>query len=182
MPFEECASEQEIRERKPRILITNANQLELLLTRQQDFELFTGAPLSFIVLDEAHTYSGATGAEVACLVRRLRAFAGKAADEVTCIATSATIVDPERGAEVAPEFLARLCGVPQENVELVTERYEPISTGQARGRSPLSRPTPTRCSPLCSLRSEPQSRRMRVTLQTRRPASTARRSRTRSRR
>ena len=77
VPFEECASEQEIRERKPRILITNANQLELLLTRQQDFELFTGAPLSFIVLDEAHTYSGATGAEVACLVRRLRAFAGK---------------------------------------------------------------------------------------------------------
>ncbi|MDX6690516.1 MAG: hypothetical protein QOG15_1973 [Solirubrobacteraceae bacterium] len=123
VPFEECASEQEIRERKPRILITNANQLELLITRQKDFELFTGAPLSFIVLDEAHTYSGATGAEVACLVRRLRAFAARSADEVTCIATSATIVDPERGAEVAPEFLARLCGVPHENVELVTEHY-----------------------------------------------------------
>lgn len=127
VPFEECASEQEIRERKPRILITNANQLELLITRQQDFELFTGAPLSFIVLDEAHTYSGATGAEVACLVRRLRAFAGKSADDVTCIATSATIVDPERRAEVAPEFLARLCGVPHEHVELVTERYADLA-------------------------------------------------------
>lgn len=132
VPFEECASEQEIRERKPRILITNANQLELLITRQQDFELFKGAPLSFIVLDEAHTYSGATGAEVACLVRRLRAFAGKSADEVTCIATSATIVDPERGAEVAPEFLARLCGVPQEQVELVTERYAELNWPGAR--------------------------------------------------
>jgi ATP-dependent helicase YprA (DUF1998 family) len=132
VPFEECASEQEIRERRPRILITNANQLELLITRQQDFELFTGAPLSFIVLDEAHTYSGATGAEVACLVRRLRAFAGKAADEVTCIATSATIVDPEHGAEVAPEFLARLCGVPQEQVGLVTERYADLTWPGAR--------------------------------------------------
>ncbi len=132
VPFEECASEEEIRERKPRILITNANQLELLITRQRDFELFTGAPLSFIVLDEAHTYSGATGAEVACLVRRLRAFAGKAADEVTCIATSATIVDPARGAEVGPEFLARLCGVPQEKVELVIEQYAELDWPGAR--------------------------------------------------
>jgi ATP-dependent helicase YprA (DUF1998 family) len=127
VPFEECASEQEIRERKPRILITNANQLELLLTRPQDFELFTGAPLRFVVLDEAHTYSGATGAEVACLVRRLRAFAQKSADEVTCIATSATVVDPERGAEVGPEFLSRLSGVEEESVELVQEQFEPLS-------------------------------------------------------
>jgi ATP-dependent helicase YprA (DUF1998 family)/SOS-response transcriptional repressor LexA len=132
VPFEECASEQEIRERKPRILITNANQLELLITRQQDFELFTGAPLSFIVLDEAHTYSGATGAEVACLVRRLRAFTGKGAQEVVCIATSATIVDPEHGAEVAPEFLARICGVQQDEVELVTERYAELDWPGAR--------------------------------------------------
>src|SRR5262245_65543982 len=72
VPFEECASEQEIRERKPRILITNANQLELLLTRPQDFGLFTDAPLRFVVLDGAHTYSGATGAEVACPFTRLR--------------------------------------------------------------------------------------------------------------
>ncbi len=132
VPFEECATRQEIRERKPRILITNANQLELLITRQEDFELFTGAPLSFIVLDEAHTYAGATGAEVACLVRRLRAFAGKDADDVVCIATSATIVDPERGAEVGPEFLARLCGVPQERVELVTEHYADLDWPGAR--------------------------------------------------
>jgi len=132
VPFEECASEEEIRERRPRILITNANQLELLLTRPRDFELFTGSPLSFIVLDEAHTYSGATGSEVACLVRRLRAFAGKSSEEVTCIATSATIVDPERGAEVAPEFLARLCGVAEEQVALITERYADLEWPAAR--------------------------------------------------
>lgn len=132
VPFEECASEQEIRERKPRILITNANQLELLVTRQRDFELFTGAPLAFIVLDEAHTYSGATGAEVACLVRRLRAFAGKSANEVTCIATSATIVDPAGGREVGPEFLSRLCGVPQEEVDLVSEQYAELDWPGAR--------------------------------------------------
>ena len=132
VPFEECASEAEIRERKPRLLITNANQLELLLTRKQDADLFSDAPLSFIVLDEAHTYSGTSGAEVACLVRRLRAFAGRDADEVTCIATSATIVDPEAGNDVAPEFLSRLCGVPQERVALVEEEYQDLDWPGAR--------------------------------------------------
>ena len=126
VPWEECASESEIRERHPRILITNSNQLELLLTRPRDFELF-GDALRFIVLDEAHTYSGATGAEVACLVRRLRAFAGKDPGEVTCIATSATITDPESAPELAPAFLSRLCGVPESDVELIAEEYEPLA-------------------------------------------------------
>ena len=78
------------------------------------------------MLDEAHTYSGASGAEVACLVRRLRSFARRSVDEVTCIATSATIVDPERSPDIAPEFLSRLCGVPQEQVTLVEERYQDL--------------------------------------------------------
>ena len=51
---------------------------------------------------------------------------------MTCIATSATIVDPEHGAEVAPEFLARLCGVQQDKVELVTERYAELDWPGAR--------------------------------------------------
>ena len=51
---------------------------------------------------------------------------------MTCIATSATIVDPEHGTEVAPEFLARLCGVQQDKVELVTERYEELDWPGAR--------------------------------------------------
>ena len=45
----------------PRILLTNVKQLELLLTRQQDIEMFAGARLDFLVADEAHTFSGANG-------------------------------------------------------------------------------------------------------------------------
>lgn len=131
VPWEECASEADIRARHPRILITNSNQLELLLTRPRDFELF-GPSLRFVVLDEAHTYSGATGAEVACLVRRLRAFAGKDSHQVTCIATSATITDPESAPELAPAFLSRLCGVPEPDVELVAEEYEALTWPGAR--------------------------------------------------
>jgi hypothetical protein len=122
-PWEECISEDDIVERRPRMLLTNANQLEILLTRGRDLGLFADAPLRFLVLDEAHTYGGATGAEVACLMRRLRAFCGKTVDEVTCVATSATIVDPEHSTEVGPAFLSRLFGVPEDLVQLVSERY-----------------------------------------------------------
>lgn len=135
-PWEECVSEIEIAERKPRILITNANQLELLLTRGRDLGLFTDAPLRFLVLDEAHTYSGAEGAEVAVLVRRLRAFAGKSPDDVTAIATSATIVNPQAGTEVGPEFLARLFGVPETRCRLVSEQYVAASWPAARYTPP----------------------------------------------
>ena len=126
IPWEECASEEEITERQPRILITNAAQLELLLTRGKDLGLFTGAPLQFLVLDEAHTYSGASGAEVAVLMRRLRSFCGRGVDDVTSIATSATIVDPEGGEKVGPSFVSRLFGVPEDRVELVDESYVDI--------------------------------------------------------
>ena len=57
---------------QPRILLTNVKQLERLLTRQRDVELFTDARLDFLVFDEAHTFAGAHGAETACLIRRLR--------------------------------------------------------------------------------------------------------------
>ncbi len=72
-PVEERASREEMRTpgEQPRILLTNVKQLELLLTRQADVELFDKAQLRFIVFDEAHTFSGAVGAETACLIRRL---------------------------------------------------------------------------------------------------------------
>ena len=75
-PPEEACSREEMRTPggQPRILLTNVKQLELLLTRQRDVELFAGARLDFLVSDEAHTFTGAHGAETACLIRRLRAF------------------------------------------------------------------------------------------------------------
>lgn len=92
-PCEERLTEKDMAARPPRLLLTNVNQLELLLTRGKDLGMFVDAPLKFLVFDEAHTYSGAVGAEVSCLIRRLRAFCGKSADDVICIGTSATVTD-----------------------------------------------------------------------------------------
>ncbi|MCY2926090.1 MAG: hypothetical protein NT031_11730, partial [Planctomycetota bacterium] len=126
-PPEECCSEEDIRQRKPRILVTNYRQLEILTTRWPDVGLFAGAPLKYLVFDEAHTYEGATGAEVACLIRRVRALASKKPDEVVCIGTSATLSDPEKKEQdnelAAKRFASRFFGVASEKVTLVGEAY-----------------------------------------------------------
>ncbi len=126
-PPEERASRPEMRSpgMQPRILLTNVKQLELLLTRRQDLELFDGARLEFMVFDEAHTFTGAQGAETACLIRRLRTYCGKRPDETVCVATSATIADPESGVEAGRVFASRFFGVRAEHVELVGESYAP---------------------------------------------------------
>ena len=124
-PAEEVCSRETMRTpgKQPRILLTNVKQLELLLTRHTDVELFAGARLDFLVFDEAHTFTGAGGAETACLIRRLRRFCGKDAQHTTCVATSATIMD-ESQPDAARQFASRFFGVPAEGVVTVKEEYQ----------------------------------------------------------
>jgi ATP-dependent helicase YprA (DUF1998 family) len=135
-PSEERLTEQDIATRPPRLLLTNVNQLELLLTRGKDLGMFVNAPLKYLVFDEAHTYSGAVGAEVSCLIRRLRAFCGKSADEVVCIGTSATVTDLNNAEseEAAYQFAHRFFGVNPRRVALVRELYEATTFPQQRYR------------------------------------------------
>ena len=134
-PGEEVCSREVMRTpgRQPRILLTNVKQLELLLTRQQDADLFTDARLDFLVFDEAHTFTGALGSETACLIRRLRAFCHGEAGmrsrpessgvRTTCVATSATIVDRD-DPRAACHFASRFFGVAPDDVVTVGEDYE----------------------------------------------------------
>lgn len=124
-PAEEVCSREVMRTagKQPRILLTNVKQLELLLTRQRDVELFANARLDFLVFDEAHTFTGAQGAETACLIRRLRAFCGREVQDTVCVATSATIVDRENP-DAAREFASRFFGVARGEVITVGEAYE----------------------------------------------------------
>ena len=141
---EEVCSRQVMRTpgKQPRILLTNVKQLELLLTRQQDFELFSGARLDYLVFDEAHTFTGAMGAESACLIRRLRAFCKVDAVHTTCVATSATIVDP-RERNAARNFAARFFGVPSEEVVTVGEDYESETWRKDRFAPPIPKVDPS---------------------------------------
>ena len=124
-PAEEVCSRQMMRTpgRQPRILLTNVKQLELLLTRQQDIALFADARLDYLVFDEAHTFTGALGAETAVLIRRLRAFCNADPGATRCVATSATIVDREEPG-AARNFAARFFGVDSSAVATIGEAYE----------------------------------------------------------
>ena len=135
LPPEERASRKAMRADggQPRILLTNVKQLELLLTRSRDVDIFADAPLEFLVFDEAHTFRGAQGAETACLIRRLRTFCEKRPREVRHIATSATMADPEGGDDAAKDFARRFFGIDGARVTLVREVYDELRWNERRG-------------------------------------------------
>ena len=65
-----------LRKHPPDILLTNYKMLDFLMLRPEDGKLWkdTGPDsVRYLVLDELHTYDGAQGSDVACLLRRLRA-------------------------------------------------------------------------------------------------------------
>lgn len=103
-----CRDDIQYGTRIPQILITNYAMLEYLLLRPEDAKLFAGGLWRFLVLDEAHTYTGAQGVEVAILIRRLKHRLGKQQGEMRCVATSATLTDNR--ADAAAEFATRLFG------------------------------------------------------------------------
>ncbi len=97
------------------ILVTNFAMLErLLLLPNQTLFVKDGVvkPWDFIVLDEAHSYSGAAGTEIAWLVRRLRhRIDPDNAHDVRFLATSATLstsADAETRERNTREFAASL--------------------------------------------------------------------------
>jgi ATP-dependent helicase YprA (DUF1998 family) len=83
-------SRQAARANIPDIVITNYSMLEYMLCRPQDRGFF-GPALRYIVLDEAHLYTGTLAAEITLLLRRVRDRSQRSAERITHIATSATL-------------------------------------------------------------------------------------------
>lgn len=82
-----------LRKNPPDILLTNYKMLDFLLIRPEDQELWRfnePGTLRYLVVDELHTFDGAQGTDLACLIRRLRDRLG-AGNELACIGTSATM-------------------------------------------------------------------------------------------
>lgn len=112
----ELISREEMRDAPPHILLTNYAMLEYLLLRPQDTELFDGATGSywrFIAVDEAHVYNGASGIEVAMLLRRLKdRIVQSQPGRLICIATSATLGEGRKDFPQAAEFAQNLFAEP----------------------------------------------------------------------
>ena len=121
----------------PDILMTNYAMLELILTRFTDRVLFPSehaGVLRFLVLDEVHTYSGKQGADVACLIRRLKQHTGTIG-KLRCIGTSATVesgTDEAQGKRNIASFASKLFGELFDADNVLTEAYvDPHGTSAA---------------------------------------------------
>lgn len=116
----------QMRDRPPQILLTNYMMLELLLTRVRERSIREGiyANLRFLVFDELHTYRGRQGADVALLIRRIRALCTQ---PVTCVGTSATMVSVGSVAEQRNEVArvaTKLFGKPFSPEQIIRETLD----------------------------------------------------------
>lgn len=104
-----------LRKHPPDILLTNFKMLDFLLLRPDDKTLWVDNhpdTMQYLVLDELHTYDGAQGSDVACLIRRLRERLHIPEGMLCPVGTSATVVS-ERGdtSDDLIRFAAQVFGV-----------------------------------------------------------------------
>ena len=156
-----------IRDDPPDILLTNYKMLDQLLLRSADQKLWekSAESLTYLVLDEFHTYDGAQGTDVAMLLRRLglalksywpeRGSAGDAhsAEEwgrplgrITPVGTSATLgprEDAPSGAMDIVDFATRVFGEKFDDgcvvgeQRLAPDEWSDVGAGLG-GRAPVS--------------------------------------------
>lgn len=143
---------QRMRDKPPHILLTNYMMLEYLLVRPADRDaIFANHRCRFLVLDEVHTYRGTLGANIAVLVRRLKAHLqvarqdwnpqppaekhGRRFPTLLPVATSATIKSIKEGMDPAEarrqrdeavrDFFGRLAGVePPSDIQVFGEELQ----------------------------------------------------------
>ena len=127
----EILSRKEMKRNPPNILFTNYAMLEHLLFRPNDDVLFSEADFSFVVLDEAHVYTGATGIETSMLLRRLKARIATT-NGVQFVLTSATLGSGESDDDNIIKFAENLCGVEFKKDNIIRaarEEYHPDDEG-----------------------------------------------------
>lgn len=111
----ELLTRYEVLQSPPDVLITNYSMLEYMMMRPLERPVFDATrkwlednpdERFLLIIDEAHLYRGASGAEVALLLRRLRSRLGIDADRLQVICTSASFENPD----YARQFAAQLSG------------------------------------------------------------------------
>lgn len=116
-------SRPEIRETPPQILFTNPTMLNYMLVRAEDRSIMdkSHGKLRWILLDEAHTYSGSSATELALQIRQVIDAFGVTIDQVNFAITSATIGDgnDEKAIHQLKENISKLTGKPFDDIVVV---------------------------------------------------------------
>lgn len=119
-PNTELCTRTQIRKNIPRILLANPSILEFILVRQKDQEMIerSWGRLKWIVIDEAHTYSGSAAAELKNQIRRILDAFGVKKEKVHFACTSATISGSDGEANLR-RFISDLTGQDIERIHVI---------------------------------------------------------------
>lgn len=107
----------------PDILLTNYKMLDYLLLRPGDQRIWqhnTRGTLRFLVVDEIHTFDGAQGTDLACLLRRLKRRLQADDRSLCCVGTSATLGGQGSGSQLR-EYAAKVFGETFDDHAVITE-------------------------------------------------------------
>lgn len=118
----ELITRKQIRATPPQILFTNPSMLEYILVRNRDVDLLknSAGSLRWILLDEAHTLTGSSAAEMALLIRRVVDAFQVDINHLRFAITSATVGGGEQNEKQLRTFMSNLCGIPEENIQVIT--------------------------------------------------------------
>lgn len=129
----EIISRQAMKENPPHVLLTNYAMLEYLLLRPKDNVFFDGEKAlhwKYIVLDEAHTYRGASGIEISYLIRRLF-HRLQQHEKIRFVLTSATLGDQSKNSQIiefARNISAGLEYTPDDIIRAQRKEWFPLET------------------------------------------------------
>lgn len=107
----------------PDILMTNYKMLDYLLVRPKDTLLWQdndSETLKYIAVDELHTFDGAQGTDLACLLRRLKRRLGIYDGYLCCIGTSATMGSKENNNNIL-NYAEEIFDEPFDKDAIITE-------------------------------------------------------------
>lgn len=107
----------------PDILMTNYKMLDYLLIRPKDANLWKDNnpdTLKYIAVDELHTFDGAQGTDLACLLRRLKSRLYIQPGYLCCVGTSATMGDEDSSQNIL-SYAKEIFGEIFESEAVITE-------------------------------------------------------------
>lgn len=113
-----------LRDNPPDVLLTNYKMLDYLLMRAEDHTLWRfNQPnvLRYLIVDELHTFDGAQGTDLACLIRRLRARL-QTQNDLICVGTSATIGSGENALDDLCNYATSVFSTPFTRESIIGEQ------------------------------------------------------------
>lgn len=105
---------------RPHILLTNPSMLEYILVREKDQQMLqeSAGKLRWIVIDEAHSYSGSAAVELAYQIKRILDAFNVDAKDVRFACTSATISGTD-GEKSLAEFISSITGQTLDQIRII---------------------------------------------------------------